>query len=55
MAFKSFRCTDVLIDAHSVISFVLIQKRILCEAYYAYAELSLHLLAKNGDTPCGGP
>jgi len=35
-------------NAHSVISLVFIQKRILCKAYYAYAELSLHLLAKMG-------
>ncbi len=35
-------------DAHSVISLVLIQKRILCKAYYDFAKLSLHLLAKMG-------
>ncbi len=38
----------VLIDAHSVISLVLIQRRILCKAYYAYAEVSIYLLAKIG-------
>ena len=38
----------VLIDVHSVISLVLIQRRILCKAYYAYAELSIYLLAKMG-------